>query len=84
MSLLGGEERRSNLVAAGKENAVNLERIVAVSEVDSAPVKRLIKNARDMGMLIDLTIGSKTRSAIVMDSGHIVLSIKSPETFIKK
>lgn len=74
----------SNLVAAGKENAVNLERIVAVSEVDSAPVKRLIKNARDMGMLIDLTIGSKTRSAIVMDSGHIVLSIKSPETFIKK
>lgn len=84
MSLLGGEERMSNLVAAGKENAVNLERIVAVSEVDSAPVKRLIKNARDMGMLIDLTIGSKTRSAIVMDSGHIVLSIKSPETFIKK
>lgn len=84
MSLLGGKENMSNLIGAGKDNAVNLERVVAVSEVDSVPVKRLIKNAREMGMLVDLTLGGKTRSAIVMDSGHIILSIKSPETFIKK
>lgn len=73
----------SGLIGAGYDNSVNLDRIVAVSEVNSVPVKRLIKNAKEMGMLVDLTIGNKTRSAIVMDSGHVVLSIKSPEVFIK-
>lgn len=74
----------SKLITAGKENAINRDKIVAISEVDSAPIKRLIRNAREMGMLVDLTVGSKTRSAIVMESGHIILSLKTPDKFFEK
>lgn len=74
----------NKLINAGHSNSINIDRIVAVSECDSAPIKRMVNNAKKMGMLIDLTHGSKTRAAIVMESGHVILSIKSPETFIKK
>lgn len=74
----------SKLISAGYENSINVDKVVAVADVGSNPVKRMIKNARDMGMLIDLTLGNKTRAVIVMDSGHVVLSINSPETFTRK
>ncbi len=54
-------------------------RIVAVVEPSSSPIKRLIQDSRDKGTLIDATYGKKTKSVIVMDSDHVILSSRSPE-----
>ena len=62
------------LVNIGFGNLVNAQRVIAVIAPDSAPVKRIIQDARDKGMLIDATFGRKTKTVLVMDSGHIVLS----------
>ncbi len=66
------------LVDIGFGNAVSAHRVIAVVDPDSAPIKRMIQDARDGGSLIDATYGRKTRSVIVTDSGHIVLSALSP------
>ncbi|MBP8988774.1 MAG: DUF370 domain-containing protein [Clostridia bacterium] len=58
----------------GFNNLVSRNRIIAIVNPDSAPVRRLIQDARDRGSLIDATSGRKTRSVIVMDSDHLVLS----------
>jgi regulator of extracellular matrix RemA (YlzA/DUF370 family) len=68
------------LVNIGFGNIVSASRIIAVVGAESAPVKRLIQDARDRGTLIDATYGRKTRAVIVMDSGHVVLSPVQPET----
>ncbi|MDR2515058.1 MAG: DUF370 domain-containing protein [Christensenellaceae bacterium] len=68
------------LVNIGFGNIVSAARIIAVVGAESAPVKRLIQDARDRGMLIDATYGRKTRAVLVMDSGHAVLSPVQPET----
>ncbi|MCQ2405902.1 MAG: DUF370 domain-containing protein [Oscillospiraceae bacterium] len=57
----------------------SLERILSVVAPDSAPVKRMISDTKERGLLIDATFGRKTGAVIVMDSGHIVLSALSPE-----
>ena len=62
------------LLNIGFGNAVVLERIISIISPDSAPVKRMITDARDRGILIDATYGRKTRAVIVTDSGHIILS----------
>lgn len=62
------------LVNIGYGNLVAANRVLAVVSPDSAPVKRMIQDSRDRGELIDATLGRKTRSVLVMDSGHIVLS----------
>ena len=62
------------LVNIGFGNLVNAQRVLAVIAPDSAPVKRMIQDARDKGVLIDATFGRKTKTVLVMDSGHIVLS----------
>lgn len=62
------------LVNIGFGNLVNAQRVIAVIAPDSAPVKRIIQDARDKGTLIDATFGRKTKTVLVMDSGHIVLS----------
>lgn len=62
------------LVNIGYGNLVAAGRVLAVVSPDSAPVKRMIQDSRDRGELIDATLGRKTRSVLVMDSGHIVLS----------
>lgn len=54
-------------------------RIVAVVEPSSSPIKRLIQDSRDNGTLIDATYGKKTKSVIIMDSDHVVLSARAPE-----
>jgi regulator of extracellular matrix RemA (YlzA/DUF370 family) len=59
---------------------VSAGRVIAIIANDSAPVKRMIQEARDKGTLIDATHGRRTRAVAVMDSGHIVLSSVNPET----
>ncbi|MCD7918371.1 MAG: DUF370 domain-containing protein [Clostridiales bacterium] len=59
---------------------VSAERIVTVVSPDSAPIKRLVQEGRDRGVLIDATYGRRTRSVIVTDSDHVILSAVQPET----
>ena len=62
------------LLNIGFGNAVSMERIIAIISPDSAPVKRMISDAKERGILIDATYGRKTRTVVVTDSGHIILS----------
>lgn len=68
------------LVNIGFGNMVSAARVVAIIAPDSAPVKRMIQEARDSGHLVDGTAGRRTRAVIQTDSGHIVLSAVQPET----
>lgn len=68
------------LVNIGYGNMISAERIVAIVSPDAAPVKRLVQNTRDKGMLIDASCGRKTKAVIIMDSDHVVLSAVQPET----
>ena len=63
-----------NLINIGFGNFINADRVVAAVSPDSAPVKRMIQNAKETGRLIDVTQGRKTLSVIVTDSEHVVLS----------
>ena len=67
------------LVNIGFGSLISAERLIAVVSPDSAPVKRLVQEARDRGMLIDATFGRKTASVFIMDSDHVVLSAHSTE-----
>ena len=62
------------LINIGFGNMVSAERMLAVVSPDSAPIKRLIQESRERGMLIDATYGRRTASVFIMDSDHIVLS----------
>ncbi len=68
------------LINIGFGNIVSAARIIAIVSPESAPIKRVINEARDRGMLIDATYGRRTRAVIVTDSGHVVLSAVQPET----
>lgn len=68
------------LINIGFGNIVAANRIVAIVSPESAPIKRMVQEARDRGMLIDATYGRRTRAVIVTDSGHIILSAVQPET----
>ncbi len=68
------------LINVGFGNIVSATRIVAVVSPESAPIKRIIQEARDRSMLIDATYGRRTRAVIVTDSDHIILSAIQPET----
>ena len=68
------------LVNIGFGSLISVQRLIAVVSPDSAPVKRLVQEARDRGMLIDATFGRKTASVFIMDSDHVVLSALSTET----
>lgn len=63
----------------GFGNLVSVQRLIAVVSPDSAPVKRLVQETRDRGMLIDATYGRKTASVLIMDSDHVVLSALAAE-----
>ena len=67
------------LISIGFGNAVAAARILAVVSPDSAPIKRLIQESRDRGMLIDATYGRKTAAVLIMDSDHVVLSALTTE-----
>ncbi len=68
------------LINIGFGNIVAANRIIAIVSPESAPIKRLITEARDRGMLIDATYGRRTRAVIVADSEHVILSAVQPET----
>ncbi len=68
------------LINIGFGNMVNGDRLIAVVSPDSAPVKRIVQDARDKGAVIDATFGRRTHAVLVMDSDHIILSALSPET----
>ncbi len=68
----------------GYGNIVSSERIIAIVSPDSAPIKRLVQEARDQGRLIDSTYGRKTRAVVIMDSEHVVLSPVQPETMANR
>ncbi|MBO6302424.1 MAG: DUF370 domain-containing protein [Ruminiclostridium sp.] len=68
------------LIDVGYGNRINGDRIVAVVSAESAPAKRLVSAAKDKNMAIDATCGKKTKTVIVMDSGHIVMSAKNSES----
>jgi regulator of extracellular matrix RemA (YlzA/DUF370 family) len=68
------------LINVGFGNIVSASRIIAIVSPESAPIKRIIQEARDRGMLIDATYGRRTRAVIVTDSDHIILSAVQPET----
>ncbi|MCL2588875.1 MAG: DUF370 domain-containing protein [Oscillospiraceae bacterium] len=55
-------------------------RLIAIVSPESAPIKRIITEARDKGSLVDATYGRRTRAVIIMDSGHVILSAIQPET----
>ncbi|NLI59965.1 MAG: DUF370 domain-containing protein [Clostridiales bacterium] len=68
------------LINIGFGNIVSANRLVAIVSPESAPIKRIIQDARDRGMLIDATYGRRTRAVIITDSDHIILSAVQPET----
>jgi extracellular matrix regulatory protein A len=78
-------QERSNkmeikLINIGFGNIVSANRIIAIVSPESAPIKRIITEARDRGMLIDATYGRRTRAVIITDSDHVILSAVQPET----
>ncbi|MCX5780536.1 MAG: DUF370 domain-containing protein [Firmicutes bacterium] len=68
------------LVNIGFGNIVAANRIVAIVSPESAPIKRIIQEGREKGVLVDATYGRRTRAVIVVDSGHVILSAVHPET----
>ena len=70
----------ARFVNIGYGRIVNAGRIIAIVSPDSAPVKRLLRDAEDRSQLVDATFGRRTRAVLVMDSGHVVLCAVQPET----
>ncbi|MBE5813085.1 MAG: DUF370 domain-containing protein [Clostridiales bacterium] len=68
------------LLNIGFGNVVSANRVVAIVSPESAPIKRIIQEARENNILVDATYGRKTRAVIIADSGHIILSAVQPET----
>ena len=68
------------LLNIGFGNMVSTDRLIAIVSPDAAPIQRMIQEGRDRGVLIDATYGRKTRSVVIMDSDHIVLSAIQPDT----
>ena len=68
------------LINIGFGNMVSANRLVAIVSPESAPIKRIIQDAKERGSLIDTTYGRRTRAVIVTDSDHVILSAVQPET----
>lgn len=68
------------LVNIGFGSMIAARRVLAMVEPDSAPIKRVVQEARDRGMLIDASYGRKTQAVILMDTDHVILSALTPET----
>ncbi|MGN0587851.1 MAG: extracellular matrix/biofilm regulator RemA [Oscillospiraceae bacterium] len=68
------------LINIGFGNMISANRLITIVSPESAPIKRIIQDAKDKGMLIDATYGRRTRAVIIMDSDHVILSAVQPET----
>ncbi len=72
------------LINIGFGNMISSSRLLSIVSPDSAPIKRMVQEAKDRGMLIDATYGRRTRSVIVMDTDHVILSAILPETIANR
>ena len=72
------------LINIGFGNMVSANRLVAIVSPESAPIKRIIQDAKDKGVCIDATYGRRTRAVIVTDSSHVILSAIQPETIANR
>jgi len=72
------------LINIGFGNIVAANRVISIVSPESAPIKRMVQEARDKGVLIDATFGRRTRAVVVTDSEHIVLSALQPETIANR
>ena len=72
------------LINIGFGNMVSSARVLAVVSPDSAPIKRVIQEARERAMLVDASYGRKTRSVLLMDTDHVILSAIAPETIAQR
>jgi regulator of extracellular matrix RemA (YlzA/DUF370 family) len=68
------------LINIGFGNMVSSSRVLTIVSPESAPIKRIIQEAKDRGMLVDATYGRRTRAVIIMDTDHVILSAIQPET----
>ena len=68
------------LINIGFGNMISAGRLIAIVSPESAPIKRMVQEARDRGVLIDATYGRRTRAVLIMDHDHLVLSALQPET----
>lgn len=72
------------LINIGFGSMIAARRVLAMVEPDSAPIKRVVQEARDRGMLIDASYGRKTQAVILMDTDHVILSALTPETLSER
>ena len=63
---------------------INVNRLITIVSPESAPIKRIIQDAKEKGLLIDATYGRRTRAVIIMDSDHVILSAVQPETVARR
>ena len=73
-----------NLISIGFGNMINANRLITLVSPESAPIKRIIQDAKEKGLLIDATYGRRTRAVIIMDSDHVILSAVQPETVARR
>ncbi|MBQ9157119.1 MAG: DUF370 domain-containing protein [Eubacterium sp.] len=74
----------AHLINIGFNNMVNGDKLVSLVSTDAAPIKRMIQSARDEGRAVDATCGRKTKTVLVMESGHLVLSALTTETIASR
>ena len=72
------------LIHVGFGSLISADRVVAVVSPDSAPIKRMTQEARERGVLIDATYGRRTKSVLIMDNDHLVLSALTPEVIASR
>lgn len=72
------------LIHIGYGNMIAAEKVIAIVSPDAAPIKRIVQDAKEKGILIDATCGRRTKAVIVTDSDHIVLSAVQPETIANR
>ena len=75
---------KSELLHIGFGGVIAANKILVIVSPDSAPVKRMIEAANDQSLIIDMTHGRKTKAAVVLDSGHVVLAALQPETIVSR
>ncbi|MBQ2897578.1 MAG: DUF370 domain-containing protein [Clostridia bacterium] len=73
-----------NLINIGYGNVVSADKLISVVSPDSAPIKRLMQQAKEMFKLVDGTCGRRTRAVLVFESGHIILSALMPDTITQR
>jgi len=72
------------MVSVGYRNYISVNRIVAIISPESRPTKSMISGAREQGKLVDATMGKKTKSVIISNSNHVILSANSPDTIVQR